>query len=54
MTDTWNLLKPTDESVVTREETQNKAVNATHSLTIQYSIRVPTKDDYQFLPLRLY
>ncbi len=53
-TNTWNQFKQTDEDVVELEDTLNKVVNSTHDLTIDYRIDVPTKEDYQFLPMRLY
>lgn len=53
-TNTWNQFKQTDEEVVALEDTTNKVVNSTHDLIINYSIDVPAKEDYQFLPMRLY
>ncbi|MCX6817450.1 MAG: DUF2341 domain-containing protein [Candidatus Aenigmarchaeota archaeon] len=50
----WDQFKQTDESVVVSEETTSSVVNDTSNLTIEYVIDVPTKEDYQFLPIRIF
>ncbi|MBN2042339.1 MAG: hypothetical protein JW754_00870 [Candidatus Aenigmarchaeota archaeon] len=50
----WDQFKQTDESVVISEVTTNSVVNETSNLTIEYLIDVPVKEDYQFLPIRIF
>ncbi|MFH1237124.1 MAG: carboxypeptidase-like regulatory domain-containing protein [Candidatus Aenigmatarchaeota archaeon] len=50
----WDQFKQTDESVVVSEQTTSSVVNATSNLTIEYAIDVPIKEDYQFLPIRIF
>jgi len=50
----WDQFRQTDESVVLKENTTSPVVNATSNLTIEYSISVPVKQDYQFLPIRIF
>ncbi len=50
----WDQFKQTDESVVVSEQTTSSVVNATSNLTIEYVIDVPVKEDYQFLPIRIF
>ncbi|MBN1896459.1 MAG: hypothetical protein JW789_01895 [Candidatus Aenigmarchaeota archaeon] len=49
----WDQFEQTDEDVV--EETRiNMEVNESSNITINYSINVPVKQDYQFLPIRIF
>lgn len=50
----WDQFKQTDESVVVSEETISSVVNATSNLTIEYLINIPAKEDYKFLPIRIF
>lgn len=50
----WNQFKQTDESVVVLENITNKTVSGTSNLTINYSINVPLKENYNFLPIRIF
>jgi len=50
----WDQFKQTNESVVVSEQTTSSVVNDTSNLTIEYLIDVPAKEDYQFLPIRIF
>jgi hypothetical protein len=50
----WDQFKQTDESVVVSEQTTSSIVNDTSNLTIEYLIDVPIKEDYKFLPIRIF
>ena len=50
----WNQFKRTDESVVLTEEPISTVVNSTSNITYNYSISVPEKEDYLFLPIRIF
>lgn len=50
----WDQFEQTDESVVVTEDITNKTVSNSSNLTIEYLIDVPVKEDYQFLPIRIF
>jgi hypothetical protein len=50
----WDQFEQTDESVVLIEDTISSVVNATSNLTINYTLNVPEKQDYKFLPIRIF
>jgi hypothetical protein len=51
--DVWDQFEQTDEDVV--EETRiSMEVNESSNITINYSITVPEKEDYLFLPIRIF
>lgn len=50
----WDQFKQTDESVVASEQIISSVVNDTSNLTIEYLINVPVKENYQFLPIRIF
>jgi len=50
----WDQFKQTDESVVLNETTISSVVSNTSNITINYSVDVPEKEDYKFLPIRLF
>jgi photosystem II stability/assembly factor-like uncharacterized protein len=52
----WENTKPTDSSVITKEEVTNKIVDSTHNLTIDYTVYIPIKAGYSlgdYLPVRI-
>jgi hypothetical protein len=49
----WDQFEQTDESVV-NETRVSMVVNDTSNITINYSINVPVKQDYEFLPIRIF
>jgi parallel beta-helix repeat protein len=50
----WNQFKQTNESVVVLENITNRTVSNMSNLTINYSINVPLKENYNFLPIRIF
>ena len=52
--DVWDQFEQTDESVVLTEDTISSVVNSTSNLTINYTLSVPEKQDYTFLPIRIF
>jgi hypothetical protein len=50
----WDQFRQTDESVVLKEDRISYVVNSTSNITINYSIEVPVKEDYPFLPIRIF
>jgi len=50
----WDQFKQTDESIVLLENKTSSIVSNTSNISIDYSLSVPVKEDYEFLPIRIF
>ncbi len=56
-TDIWQRLTGTDTSVITQEDVLSYTLDATHNISINYTINIPYKSEVavnELLPIRLY